>query len=239
MEKLVFADIDALSKAALDEVFRLTKDAVQASGRCAISLSGGHTPERMFGLWTQEAYESAFPWDRVHFFWGDDRYVRYNDPLSNYGTAKKLLFDKLPPNTRVHLHPMPTENADPVEAAKVYAAEMRKFFGTEPPAFDVQLLGLGGEGHTASLFPNNPALDEQEAWVLPVTVPAMPPHRLTMTYPVINQARNTYFLVAGESKRDIVKAIAAEPDTGVSEYPAARVKPGGPLIWMLDRAAAG
>lgn len=239
MEKRVFADIDALSKAALDEVFRVTKEAVAANGRCAISLSGGHTPERMFGLWTQDKYKVAFPWERVHFFWGDDRYVPYADPLSNYGMAKKLLFDKLAANTPLHLHPMPTENVDPVEAAKAYAADMRKFFGTESPAFDVQLLGLGEEGHTASLFPNNPALDEEEAWVLPVTVAATPPHRLTMTYPVINQAQNTYFLVAGESKRDILKAIAAEPGTEKSEYPAARVKPAGPLIWMLDRAAAG
>lgn len=239
MERRVFADIDALSRAALDEVFRVAKAAVAAHGRCAISLSGGHTPERMFGLWAQDANKASFPWERVHFFWGDDRYVAYSDALSNYGTSKKLLFDQLSANISVHVHPMPTEDADPAGAAKAYAAEMRKFFGTEPPAFDVQLLGLGEEGHTASLFPNNPALAEEEAWVLPVTVPATPPRRLTMTYPVINQARNTYFLVAGESKREILRAIAGEPETGASEYPAARVKPAGPLIWMLDRAAAG
>lgn len=239
MDKRVFSDIDALSRAALEEVFRVTNGAVATNGRCTISLSGGHTPERMFGLWAQDSYRAVFPWERVHFFWGDDRYVPYTDQLSNYGAAKKLLFDKLPANTPFHVNPMPTENADPAEAAKTYASVMRKFFGTEPPAFDVQLLGLGGEGHTASLFPNNRALDEEEAWVLPVTVPATPPHRLTMTYPVINQARNTYFLVSGESKREILKAIAAEPDAGLSQYPAARVKPVGPLVWMLDRAAAG
>ncbi|HKQ88214.1 MAG TPA: 6-phosphogluconolactonase [Candidatus Acidoferrales bacterium] len=238
MEKRVFADIDALSRAALDEVFRITKEAVAKHGRCAISLSGGHTPERMFAMWSQDAYRSAFPWERVHFFWGDDRYVPYTDPLSNFGVAKKMLFDKLTANAHLNLHRMPTENPDPREAAKAYAAEMRKFFGTESPAFDVQLLGLGGEGHTASLFPDNLALNEEEAWVLPVTVPATPPHRLTMTYPVINQARNTYFLVAGESKREILKALAAEPDAGVSRYPAARVRPAGPLVWMLDQAAA-
>jgi len=238
METRVFADIDALSRAALDEVSRITKEAVAKHGRCAISLSGGHTPERMFAMWSQASYCDAFPWERVHFFWGDDRYVPYNDPLSNFGVAKRLLFDKLASDVELNLYPMPTENADPREAAKAYAAEMRKFFGTEPPAFDVQLLGLGGEGHTASLFPDNPALKEEEAWVLPVRVPATPPLRLTMTYPVINQARNTYFLVAGESKREILKALAAEPDMGVSRYPAARVRPAGPLIWMLDQAAA-
>jgi 6-phosphogluconolactonase len=239
MEKRVFANIDQLSRAALDEVFRVAKEAIAERGRCAISLSGGHTPEEMFTLWAQDQYRESFPWERVHFFWGDDRYVLYSDPLSNYGTAKRLLFERLPAGVKIHVYPMPTEEADPALAAKMYAAEMRKFFGTDLPAFDVQLLGIGGEGHTASLFPNNPALDEQEAWVLPVTVQATPPQRLTMTYPVINQARHTYFLVAGESKREILRAIAAEPNAGVSRYPAARVKPSGPLLWMLDQAAAG
>jgi 6-phosphogluconolactonase len=239
MEKRIFANIDALSRAALDEVFRITNEAVNSHGRCAISLSGGHTPEKMFALWSQGEYRASFPWGRVHFFWGDDRYVPHTDPLSNYGVAKKLLFDNLGRDTALNIYPMPTEMPDPLDAARSYPATMRTFFGTEPPAFDVQLLGLGGEGHTASLFPNNPALEEEEAWVLPVTVPATPPRRLTMTYPVINQARNTFFLVAGESKRDILKAIAAEPDAGLSQYPAARVRPAGPLVWMLDQAAAG
>jgi 6-phosphogluconolactonase len=238
MEKRIFPDIDALSRAALEEVFRITKDAVDSHGRCAISLSGGHTPEKMFALWSQEQYRAAFPWERVHFFWGDERYVPHSDPLSNYGVAQKLLFGGLSTDVPVNVHPMPTDNPNPRDAANAYAAEMRKFFGTEAPEFDVQLLGLGGEGHTASLFPDNPALEEEEAWVLPVTVPAKPPHRLTLTYPVINQARNTYFLVAGQSKREILKALAAEPDTGLSRYPAARVRPAGPLLWFLDQSAA-
>ena len=234
MRARIFADIDALSVAALEEVIRVTNEAVASRGRCAIALSGGHTPEKMFALWAQEKYSAKFPWERVHFFWGDDRYVKYNDPLSNFGVARALLFDDVSAN----VHPMPTEMDDPKEAALTYAAEMRTYFGTEPPAFDVQLLGLGGEGHTASLFPGNPALGEQESWVLPVTVPAKPPHRLTMTYPVINQARHTYFLVAGAAKKEILTAISGEPDTGLSQYPAARVKPSGPLFWYLDRAAA-
>ncbi len=235
MEKKIFANIDELSRGALEEVFRITKSAVESGVRCAISLSGGHTPEKMFALWSQERYRSTFPWDRVHFFWGDERYVPHTDPLSNYGVAKRLLFEKVSAN----VHPMPTDRADPREAASAYAAEMREFFGTDAPEFDVQLLGLGQEGHTASLFPGNAALAEEEAWVLPVTVPATPPERLTMTYPVINQARNTFFLVAGESKREILKAIEAEPDVGESQYPAARVRPSGRLVWLLDRAAAG
>lgn len=233
MERRVFADIEALSRGALDEVFRGANEAVGQRGRCAISLSGGHTPEKMFALWSQPAYRNEFPWDRVHFFWGDERYVPHTDALSNFGKAQALLFA----HVKANVHPMPTDFAEPQDAALAYAAEMRKFFGTEPPAFDVQLLGIGGEGHTASLFPGNPALEEEEAWVLPVTVPATPPRRLTMTYPVINQARNTYFLVAGASKREILTAIAKETNPRASQYPAARVQPTGSLVWLLDREA--
>ena len=234
MDERIFADGDALSQGALEEVFRIAREAIDGRGRCAISLSGGHTPEKMFALWSQEKYRAAFPWEHAHFFWGDERYVPHADPLSNFGMAKKLLFA----NVSANVHPMPTEESDPREAALAYAADMREFFGADAPQFDVQLLGLGPEGHTASLFPNNPALDEEEAWVLPVTVAATPPRRLTMTYPVINQARNTFFLVAGESKREILRAIANEPDNAVSQYPAARVKPAGTVVWWLDRAAA-
>lgn len=233
MERRVFPDLDALSRATLDEVHRVTAEAIKRQGRCAIALSGGRTPEQMFMLWSQGNHRASFPWERVHFFWGDERYVSYTDPLSNFGKARALLFANVPAN----IHPMPTGNPNPQAAAAEYAGELRKFFGTEPPEFDVQLLGLGGEGHTASLFPNDAALKEEEAWVLAVTVPAAPPQRLTMTYPIINQARNTYFLVSGESKREILKALAREPDNAVSQYPAAQVKPSGPVWWYVDQAA--
>jgi len=234
LQTKVFPNIEALSGGALEEMLRIVRQAVQRDGRSSISLSGGHTPEKMFALWTQGQYRNATPWESVHLFWGDDRYVPYTDPLSNYGMAKRLLLDHVP-IPAANVHPMPTEGPDPDEAARAYAAELRSFFGTDPPAFDVQLLGLGGEGHTASLFPGSPALEEREAWCLAVTVPATPPQRLT----ILNQAQTTYFLVAGESKRQILRAIAAEPDGTASRYPAARVRPAGPVHWYLDRAAAG
>jgi 6-phosphogluconolactonase len=127
----------------------------------------------------------------------------------------------------------------PQKAAEAYEAELRKFFGSAPPEFDVQLLGLGVEGHTASLFPDSPALDEKQHWVAAVRAPAQPPDRLTLTPLVFNRGRNTFFLVAGADKREILKAIRSEPESVPSKYPAARIRPTGRLVWYLDQAAAG
>jgi len=116
---------------------------------------------------------------------------------------------------------------------------VRKFFGTQPPEFDVQLLGLGVEGHTASLFPNSPALDEKKKWVMAVHAPVVPPKRLTFTPVVLNRGRNTYFLAVGQDKQEILRKIENEPDTRPSEYPAALLRPSGKELWFLDQAAAG
>jgi 6-phosphogluconolactonase len=134
---------------------------------------------------------------------------------------------------------MPTELPQPEKAAEAYEAELRRFFGAGAPAFDLQLLGLGVEGHTASLFPGSPALEEKERWVAAVEAPAKPPQRLTLTLPVLNQARNTFFLVVGEDKRKIIAALRGEASPGPSPYPAARIQPSGPAVWFLDKAAAG
>ena len=128
----------------------------------------------------------------------------------------------------------------PEQAAAAYDQELRKFFGSAAPAFDVTLLGLGPEGHTASLFPESPALEEKKRWVVPVQVAAVPPNRLTITLPVLNSSRNTYFLVAGENKRPILASLRAEPDSRPSAYPAGRIRPvDGRVLWFLDQAAAG
>jgi 6-phosphogluconolactonase len=236
LETRVFADIGALSRGALEEVLRIVREAVGRSGRCAISLSGGHTPEKMFALWSSDEYRDGTPWEGIHLFWGDERYVPRTDPLSNYAMTKRTLLDRVPIRAS-NVHPMPTDFEKPEDGARAYEAELRAYFGQEVPAFDVQLLGLGGEGHTASLFPDNPALGEKAAWCLAVTVPATPPKRLTLTYPLINQARNTYFLVAGKEKKAILGAIQAENSPKTSPYPAARVQPASGLYWYLDQAA--
>src|SRR5580692_3029602 len=235
----VLPDIEALSRTALEEVLANLHDAVKLRGRFAIALSGGHTPSKMYALWAQnEKYRRETPWDRVHMFWGDERYVPADDPLSNYRMTRETLLSHVP-IPAANVHPAPTNLPTPQAAATAYDAELRKFFGSAPPAFDVTLLGIGPEGHTASLFPGSPALDEQKLWVEAVTVKAKPPHRLTFTLPVLNQSRNTYFLAAGEEKKEILDAIRGVSDPAQSQYPAARIQPiDGRVLWFLDQPAA-
>jgi 6-phosphogluconolactonase len=232
-------DLVSLSRAALEEVLPIIQGAVTKRGRFAIALSGGHTPEKMFSLWAQTAqYRDKTPWDRVHLFWSDERYVPADDPRSNYHMARETLISRVPIPAE-NVHPIPTSLTPPEECATAYEAELRKFFGSEPPAFDVQLLGIGEEGHTASLFPGSPVLDEKQRWVAAVRVAAEPPQRITLTPVVLNQGRNTFFLVAGEGKRAILSAIRDESSSKPSQYPAARIHPATEPIWFLDQAAAG
>jgi len=241
METRVFPDIDALSRAALDELMRVMAEAVRERGRFAIALSGGRTPGKLYRLWAERERQSPqTPWEKVHLFWGDERYVPKDDPLSNYRMTREALIAHVPiPAANVHRVPGPEDFATPEAAAGAYDAELRRFFGAAVPAFDSQLLGLGVEGHTASLFPGSPALEETKRWVMAIEAPAKPPRRLTLTPILLNQARSTFFLVAGEDKREIVRALQNEPESGKSRYPAARIRPTGPVLWFLDRAAMG
>lgn len=245
METRVFADLDALSRGVLDETMRIVRQAVAARGRFAIALSGGHTPATMYALWAQDPqYRADTPWDRVHLFWGDERFVPLDDPFSNYRMTREALISRVP-IPAANVHPVPTELPQAQSVARAYESELRSFFGSQPPAFDLQLLGLGGEGHTASLFPGSPALEEQQRWVAAVEVDATPPKRFTLTLPVLNCGQNTFFLVAGADKREILAALRNEPDVAPSQnpaasrYPAALIRPPGNVLWFLDQAAAG
>lgn len=240
MDERVFADLDALSRAALPELQRIAREAVRQRGRFAIALAGGRTPAKLYSMWAQtDAQAAGAPWDRVHLFWGDERYVDHDDLLSNYRMTQEALLSRVPIPAE-NVHPMPTDCAAPDDCAAAYEADLRKFFGIEPPAFDLQLLGLGPEGHTASLFPGSAALEEQIRWVAAVQAAATPHERLTLTPVVLNQGRNTWFLVGGADKRQIVQALRDqdENDRGASPYPAARLRPAGATVWFLDRAAA-
>jgi 6-phosphogluconolactonase len=237
MDERVYPDIDTLSRVALAEVLRIIRKAIVERGRCAIALSGGHTPAKMFALWAQK-YSEETPWDLVHLFWGDERYVPLDDPLSNFRMTFENLIAHVP-IPAANVHPVPTELPTPTAAAEAYESELRNFFGSNPPAFDLQLQGLGVEGHTASLFPGSPVLEEKQRWVVAVEVAATPPRRLTLTPVVLNEGLNTFFLVAGKEKREILAALHGENEPKVSQYPAARLHPAGPVVWFLDSAAAG
>jgi len=241
MDTRVLPDLDAVSRAALDEVLRVLRDAIRDRGQFAIALAGGRTPARMYALWAQtQSPGEPIPWDKVHLFWGDERYVPHTDPMSNYRMARETLIAQVPiPAANVHPMPGPEHFATPEKAAEAYEAELRKFFGSAPPALDVQLLGLGVEGHTASLFPGSPALEDKKRWVAAVEAPAKPPQRLTLTPVVLNQARNTFFLVVGADKREIIAALRSEPASKPSQYPAGMIRPEGRVLWFLDKAAEG
>ena len=234
-EARVFADTALLTRAVADESQRIALDAVLANGRCSICLSGGTTPKSLNELWARD-YTTRMPWKKIHLFWGDERYVSYDDERSNYRMARETLFSRvsIPPG---NIHPMPTGLANPDEAAIAYEKTLREYFG-DRPEFDLLFLGIGVEGHTASLFPDSPALAETQRAVVSVVAPAEPPRRLTLTYPMLNRSRNIFFLAEGAKKREIISEIRREPESAASRYPAARIRSAGRLIWFLDQAAA-
>ena len=239
MDARVFRDLEALSRGALEELLRALREAIEQRGRFAIALSGGRTPAKLYALWAESGKNGPHtPWDRVHLFWGVERYVPHDDLLSNYRMARETLIAHVP-IPPANVHPMPTGYAHPEDAAEAYESELRAFFGSESPAFDVQLLGLGADGHTASLFPGCPLLHGTHRWVAAVEAPAQPTQRLTLTPTVLNQGRNTFFLVSGSDKRAIIAGLKIEDPTKPSRYPAGQVRPTGRVLLFLDDAAAG
>jgi 6-phosphogluconolactonase len=238
----VSVTLEQLFRSVAEDSLALARQAVAERGRFSISLAGGSTPAALYALWARD-YGDRMPWDRTFVFFGDERYVPADDPASNYHMARETLLDHvaIPPE---QIFPMRTDYAKPEDAASGYQQTLRRFFGPQAPVLDLLLLGLGTEGHTASLFPDSPVLQEKERWVAAPVVPAKPSQRLTLTLPLLNQVRAAFFLVAGAAKREIVQAIRNEPDSGseatASRYPAARIRPAsGRVVWYLDQAASG
>lgn len=200
-----------------------------------MALSGGNTPRLLYQRLASADYRNRIEWRRVELFWGDERFVPHNDPLSNYRMARETLLAHTPVLID-HIHPIPTEG-DPDNAARKYESTLRGIYGADSlsrarPLFDLVLLGLGDDGHTASLFPGSPALDERTRWVLAVDGKDVP--RITLTYPALQSASAVVFLVNGEDKADIVHRVRA----GDMALPAARLKARGDVLWFIDRAAA-
>jgi len=230
------ADLDSLSRAAAEEVLRLAQAAVQERGRFTLGLSGGRTPVVLHRVLAAE-FRHRIPWEKVHVFWGDERYVPPDDPRSNYLMAQETLLRHLA-LPAANVHPMPTLLPEPARAAHCYEETLRSHFPGRWPRLDLLLLGLGADGHTASLFPRSPALEEQSRWVLAVQAEAEPPLRLTLTLPAINQTANIYFLVAGRDKSEALRRALAG-DAEIAVCPAAGVRPRrGSLVWWVDEEAA-
>ena len=232
----VCADVSDLACRVAEAAAAIMTATVRAAGRCALALSGGTTPRRLYARWAS-VFADRIPWADVHVFWGDERFVPFDDQRSNYRMAKETLLDFVPcPAGNVHA--MPTSPGTPESAAAAYEATLRRYFNDDRPRFDLLLLGLGPEGHTASLFPGSAALDETARWVLPVTVPADPPSRLTLTLPALNAAAHIYVLVAGPDKATAVADVLSG-SADVHLCPAAGlVPPHDGLVWWLDRDAA-
>jgi len=215
----------------------MTAAALAATGPFRVSLSGGSTPKTLYGLLASDEFRGRFPWPRVSWYWGDERFVPYDDPESNYRMTREAMLAKAPVPPE-NIHPVPADGT-PDDAASRYERTLQAAYGAtvlDParPLFDITLLGLGPDGHTASLLPGEQVLDERTRWVAAVSH-GRPEVRITMTYPAIESSRYVAFLVAGQEKAAMLGAISA----GDSQVPAARVKPVGELIWFVDRAAAG
>ena len=228
-----------LFAAAAEEVVRAANEAVAQRGRFTIALAGGSTPKSLYNLLATNA-RTALPWDRMFFFWGDERHVPPTDPDSNYRMADETMLSKIPV-AAANVFRMKTENPDAAAVAEDYEQTLRKFFQVEPgqvPTFDLILLGMGPDGHTASLFPGTAALQEKSRLVLANWVEKMKTYRITLTLPVLNAARCAIFLVSGTDKAAALHAVLEEDAPG-EQYPAKLVRPRqGKLIWLVDRAAA-
>jgi 6-phosphogluconolactonase len=213
-------------------------DLARASDRTfAVSLSGGSTPRRLYELLSTAEIASRFPWSRVHWFWGDERFVPPDHPDSNFGMARNAFLSRVPVPTD-NVHAIPTQGLSPEQAAAAYEATLKRFYGADTlasgrPLFDVTLLGIGEDGHTASLFPDESALHEVRRWVVAV-IGAKSEPRITLTYPALDSSRDVAFVVTGRGKRDIV----ARAKAGDRAIPAGLVRPVGRLHWFTDRAAA-
>jgi 6-phosphogluconolactonase len=231
----VLDDAAALSERAAQW---LTAACARADGSEAVALSGGETPRTLYRLLAAPPWRERMAWTRVHWFWGDERFVAHDDPRSNFHMANEAMLSRAPVAPD-HIHPVPTRSVTPERAATDYEAELRRVYGRDTfdparPLFAAVLLGLGENGHTASLFPGSAALHERERWVVPV-VGAAPEPRITLTYPALASSATTAFLVAGSAKR----AILARLLSADSAIPAAQIEAVGSVHVFADRAAAG
>lgn len=228
----VLTDKTDLIQRALAVVLEAAQTAIARQGRFTIALSGGSTPKPLYeAISTQN-----LPWEKIHIFWGDERYVPPDHPDSNQAMARNAWLDRvnLPPG---NIHPVPTDEVDPADAARKYEAHLQTFFQVESgefPTFDLVLLGIGDDGHTASLFPHTEALQVHDRLITVGNKDGQP--RITFTAPLINQARVVVFVVAGASKQTALAEIFA-PTGDATTYPARLVQPQGELWWLLDRSA--
>ena len=237
IEIRVFDSVPELMQAAAEEVVRGAAEAVREHGFFAWALSGGSTPRDLYSLLARPQYRDRLPWSAIHVFWGDERHVPPDDPESNFRMAREAMLDAVPVPPQ-NIHRIHAEEPDAAVAAEAYETELQEFFHlarNEWPRFDLLLLGLGKDAHTASLFPGGEAVHESERLVVAPWVAAQNTFRITLTPPVLNHARLVVFLVSGDDKAEPLRAVlegARDPE----RWPAQIVD--GNRLWLVDRAAA-
>lgn len=230
-----FRDLEEVNSAAALDINSLISKAVSSKGVFHLALSGGNTPQTLYHI-LGTIYAKSIPWDGVHIFFCDERYVSHEAEQSNYRMVKENLLD-LVPIPRKNIHPIPTDNLDMKTAARAYETELRKIFLADGSTFDLAILGIGKEGHTASLFPGSPALDEKRRWALAVEVNAVPSRRITLTYPILNHTAVIYFIVSGSDKAEVMEKILRGTNN-FRTYPAAGIRnQNGEIVWWIDYAA--
>jgi len=239
-EVRVFANAAELARAAAERFAEVAAERIRQAGRFTVALSGGSTPRALFALLAAEPCRSRIDWSRVHFFWGDERCVPPDHADSNYRMTRETLLSQVPVPAE-HVFRMPAEMSDPDAAAAQYAAQLREVFGLpegELPRFDLVFLGMGADGHTASLFPGTAALRAGEQIAVANYVEKFQAYRLTLTAATINQASEIIFLVAGADKAEPLTAVLTGPSQP-ELYPSQLIAPrNGKLIWMIDETAA-
>ncbi len=232
----VWENADSMATAAAHAFVQDVKQAIADHGHFTIALSGGNTPATFFRQLAQPAFSRNIPWHKIHVCWSDERWVAHDHPDSNYRMAKEILLDHVP-LTASHIHPIPFRGK-PEQAAAKYEQSIHRILKHSKGAFDWIMLGLGNDGHTASLFPGTTVLTEKKKWVSAVWVEEKQTHRISFTYPLINRAAKTVFLVSGPEKAAVVTALLGKAGNK-NKYPAARVHPvKGINCWFLDAAAA-
>lgn len=236
MKISVFPTPESVAAAAADIIAEAAHSAVREKGYFTIALSGGRTPNLLYDLLATTEYAGVLPWKQMLFFWGDERYVPSSHRDSNYGSAKDRLFSKVP-IPAANVHPMTTADQDASQAARLYEQTIRELFRARGcSGFDLTLLGMGTDGHTASLFPVSTALGEEKQWVTTADGPGGQ-LRLTITIPLINASKAVLFLVTGQEKQSMLTAVMAEHRQGAGKYPAAMVQGREQTLWLVDRAA--
>ncbi len=232
----IYKDLEEVSQSAAQILVETAQSAAKARGKFSIALSGGSTPSRLFELLAEPPYRDLMPWSKTHVFWGDERCVPADDARNNAHMARQILLDRVPiPGEQIH--PI-ASSLPPLKAAEGYQITLKDYFPGKSAAFDFVLLGLGENGHTASLFPGTAVLEEKRNWVAEVYVASLQMWRVTLTAPILNQARKIVFLVSGASKARVLDQVINGPRQP-EQLPAQLIQPAqGELLWLVDQAAA-